>query len=387
MRQRIRLLSILEAATVTSPAQCVLEACRVARTLDHRVELVPHLATYFRGATLDNDFSLAVQQEGLPLTGFAERRALDVRVIDQLRRLVAQFDPDVIETASVKSHFLVRLSGVARHRPWVAFHHGYTFTDRKMRLYNQLDYWSLRRPDRVVTVSRAFQQQLIERRVAPSRIVLLQNAMDPDWGRGLTDDARHSLRDSLGVKSGERIVLGVGRFSFEKAFPDLVQAFAHLRRTHPDLPAKLLILGDGPERAAIEAEIARHSLQHLVRLPGHRTDVKPYYAIADALAISSLSEGAPFALLEAMAAGVPVASTAVGGIPELVEDQQSALLTPARQPEMLAESLARLLTQPELAGRLAAQARALIRQRHSPEARTRALLDLYQDVITLKNRR
>ena len=82
----------------------------------------------------------------------------------------------------MKSHFLVRKSGLNRLAPWVAFHHGYTWPDLRARLYNQLDRWSLRAASRVVTVSQPFRRELIRHGVPAARIEIVHNAIDPDWG-------------------------------------------------------------------------------------------------------------------------------------------------------------------------------------------------------------
>ena len=106
--------------------------------------------------------------------------------------------------------------------------------------------------------------------------------------------------------------------------------------------------------------------------------VQPYYRAADALVISSVSEGSPNVLLEAMAAGIPVVATAVGGIPEIVSDQETALLVPARNPAALAQALERVLRDGCLARDMAARARELIQTRYAPRSRAKSLVDLYE---------
>ena len=136
-------------------------------------------------------------------------------------------------------------------------------------------------------------------------------------------------------------------------------------------------LGEGRERAAIERTIQELGLQQAVELTGHVRDVRPYYRRAQVLAISSVSEGSPNVLLEAMAAGVPVVATAVGGIPEIVSHGETALLVKPCDPVSLAAALNQVLSDHGLAARLAGNARQLIAERYSPQARAQALMDLY----------
>jgi glycosyltransferase involved in cell wall biosynthesis len=166
-------------------------------------------------------------------------------------------------------------------------------------------------------------------------------------------------------------VLAVGRLSHEKAVANLVAAVAELHR--PGI--RLVVVGDGPERASIQRAAQITAIR--IHMPGHVNDVAPFYAVADVLALPSLSEGSPNALLEAMAAGVPVAATAVGGVPEIVANEESALLVPPRDTGALAQAIARLLDEAALARRIAAKAHDLALGRFSPEARTARLIEIY----------
>jgi len=186
-----------------------------------------------------------------------------------------------------------------------------------------------------------------------------------------------SLRRELGVGQDESVVLTVGRLSHEKAHADLVAALSHLREA---VPVRLIIVGEGPERKRIEETARGLGADRRVTLTGFLSDPRPYYAIADVFAMSSLTEGSPMALLEAMAARVPVVATAVGGIPEIVQDGESALLVPPRDPAALATALARALSEPEQSRRRAEQAFSALKERHSPQARVRAVARLYRDL-------
>jgi glycosyltransferase involved in cell wall biosynthesis len=215
--------------------------------------------------------------------------------------------------------------------------------------------------------------------VRAERILVRHNSIRPAEPAG-TEEAE-ALRARLGVAGGERVVLAVGRLSAEKAHADLLSAFRLLPEAAPGVKAKLLIVGDGPERARLEAAAASHGLSGRVLFIGQVSDVRPYYAAADALALPSHTEGSPYVLLEAMAAGLPVVATSVGGVPEMVADGESALLVPARDPRAMAAALARVLTDGGLARALADNASALAATRFSPETYVRSLLGVYRQVI------
>jgi glycosyltransferase involved in cell wall biosynthesis len=385
-RSAIRLLVFLEADNVSGPVKNFLEFCRRVRGFEAGNGIEIFIATFRRtgdGRPVTKDGFLSAAEEcGVPVFVIPERFPFDPQILDHMRALVKQLSPELIETHAVKSHFLIRLSGLDKACPWLAFHHGYTSTSLKSPWYNSLDRWSLRVPDRIVTVSRAFEQQLIERGAPGSRIMVMQNAIEPVLQQSDADRVakRRGIRNELGLGTHERMILSAGRLSREKAHVNLVAAVAELRRIDPDFPIRLVIAGDGPERLAIVEAVRRAGLTGSVTLLGHISDLSGYYAAADVVAISSLSEGSPNVLLEAMAASVPVVATRVGGIPEIVSDGESALLVAPNDPAAMAAAAHRLLSDRKLAAVLTSSALAIVRDRHSPLSRMRSLMDLYRSL-------
>jgi glycosyltransferase involved in cell wall biosynthesis len=268
-----------------------------------------------------------------------------------------------------------------RTSPWVAFHHGYTTTDLKMRVYNQLDRWSLRSAERVVTVSQAFAHSLVRDGVPPERVVVLHNALAVNGFAHVSLDAVRALRTKLQIRPDERVILTVGRLSHEKGHVDLVAALSLLKSNCPGLNAKLVVVGEGPEQQRIRQWAVSRGIDDQVIFAGQVTEVGPYYAMADLLVLPSHSEGSPNVLLEGMAAGVPIVAAAVGGVPEIVRHAESALLVGLRDPAGLVEAMRLLLADSELACRLAANARARLLQRHSPESRLRSLVEMYASLV------
>lgn len=379
----IRVVAIIEAHTVTGPAKNLLQFCRRAKVAeDGQPAVGVSVATFFRSDDADrtaehsNQFIEATRAAGIELDLIHERFAFDPGVISQLGAVLRRRSPDIVQTHGVKSHFLMRFSGLQRRYPWIAFHHGYTNEDLKMRLYNRLNRWSLPAADRVVTVCRPFADSLARAGVAEERIRVLPNSI-----AGIprvSDEDISELRQKLGIRQGERVILSIGRFSREKAPVDLIEAAVHLTRAHPDLAFRLVLVGDGPERQAVEQAASR--LAGRVVCAGHQTNVRPYYAVADIFVLPSHSEGSPNVILEAMAASVPIVATAVGGVPEMLEDEQSALLVPAEAPEAFARAMARLLANENLAATLARNASAAVAERFSPDAYRRALLGVYAEL-------
>lgn len=382
-----RILSIVEATSINAVAKNVLEFCRSARELSTQPIGFPNVevcvATFTRreGDTQSpSEFVNAARELQLEVEIIPELRRFDLGVLPALRSVVKRQRPDLVVTHSVKSHFLVWRSHLWRDCPWVAFHHGYTTTDRKMRLYNRLDRWSLPVADRLVTVCHAFARELASNTGVPiANISVQHNSIRPQPPTSQAD--AESLRAKLGIETGDSVLLAVGRLSKEKGHLDLLTAFACLRETHPELKCKLVIVGDGPERGTLEAAAQSKAIDVDVIFTGQISDVLPFYAAADVFVLPSHSEGSPNVLLEAMAANLPIVATAVGGVPEVVENNESALLVPANDPQAVAAAIARVLIDPDFARRLTTNSAALVASRYAPEQYVRSLVEIFQEAI------
>jgi glycosyltransferase involved in cell wall biosynthesis len=294
----------------------------------------------------------------------------------------------VIQTHAAKSHFLLRYSGLSKDRPWIAFHHGYTNTDFRSPIYNNLNRWSLQAPDRIVTVSRATKEQLLRHGVPEKLITVVHNAVPAPTHRQVQGDAasRRQKKVELGIAPDEHLILCAGRLSKEKGQIDMVSAMVRLRKRRPDLAVRLMIIGDGPEHERISQATQAAGLENSIVFTGHLKNLTPYYEAADVVAIPSLSEGSPNVLLEAMAFGVPVVATAVGGIPEIVNDGETALLVPAQDPDAMAAGIERLLSDPVTAATLAGKAQRKVETEYSPESRAKTLIGIYDDVYRRSRR-
>lgn len=379
MARAIRVLSIMEAAFVTGPAKNLIEFAQRARTPEQDLPAVDFsVVSYQRGQDAPkNPFVEAARAAGIPVDIIYETGRFDASVLPQLRAILAARNPDIVQTHNVKSHFLMRWSGLWRNHCWIAFQHGYVTTDLKMRGYNQLDRWSLRAPHQVVTVCEAFASDLAARGVPKSRIAVRHNSIRPFPAQD--PGVAAALRKTWPADAV--ILLAVGRLSLEKGHVDLVRALGIVRRRWPADRFHLVIAGEGPERPHIEAARTEEGLADQVSMAGLQHDIRPYYVAADLVVMPSHSEGSPNVLLEAMMADRAVVATRAGGIPEIVRHADTAILVEPRDAEALASAIHRLLHDPEERLRLAQRAKAVALTQYSPEAYRRALGRLYEQVL------
>jgi glycosyltransferase involved in cell wall biosynthesis len=389
-RSKIKLLAVMEPKTVTGAAKNMLDFCRAARELEETLPGSTTIETSFltferafkfgSAGKRPNEFVEAVRKLGLEVDIIAERFRFDLGVLQLLRQIVASRAPDIVLTHHCKSHFLLKLSGLRQRYPWVAFHHGYTKTSRRERIYNWMDHLSLPSAHQVITVCHAFARELANVGVAPERIHVQHNAIR--FEQPPISEEVNSLKAQLAIASDERLVLAIGRLSSEKAHVDLISAIRYLNEIHPQNKARFVIVGEGPERRRLEGKAASLGLSNHVTFVGQTNNVKPYYAAADLFVLPSHSEGSPYVLLEAMAAGVPIVATAVGGVPEMVVNNESALLVPAHNPRAMAEGIGNVLIDTNLARALVANASARVSANYSPEKYVRALVDIYGTILS-----
>ncbi len=367
VKDTIRILAVIEGRSVTGPAKNLIRLCTLAREREPRLDI--SLVTYIRGPHSTNALIEAAHAANLRIETIRESGPWDFRTLDALRRTIGKIQPDIVQTHSIKSHFLMRMSDVPKQHRWIAFHHGYTTVDFKVRAYNQLDRWSLRAARRVVTVCKPFAVELTAMGVDASRVEVVANSIE---ARTATREAIQQLRARLGIAPGERVVISIGRLSSEKGHIELIQAARQI-----DRPLRYIIAGEGPELGRLESAAA--ALGNKFIFAGHLADVAPLYGLADIFVLPSHSEGSPNVLLEAMAAGLPIVATAVGGVPESVTNEESALLVGPRNPQQLARAIGRLHDDPQLAARLGAAA-GLAAESYSPEARHAKLAAIYSRV-------
>ncbi len=375
-RAAIRILTILEAYSVTGPAKAVLEFAREARkAAEPRIEL--SVLTFVRSHS-DNEFIRAVRAEDIPIDIVYERGRFDTGVFAQMRAAVARRKPHIIWTHGVKSHFLIRLSGLHKQARWVAFDHGYTTTSWSVRLYNQLDRWSHLGASRIVTVCRPFAARLESRGIDP-RLIRVEH-MPIRSSAGEAAPAGSELRNRLQIDEGATVLLSVGRLSREKGHSELLKAFASVLRNNPQIRLCLLLVGDGPEAIRLRRLSAELHLDNHVHFMGHQNSVRVFYDAADIFVLPSHSEGSPNVLLEAIDAGLPTIATAVGGIPEIVTNEASALLVPPGDVDALTAAISRLVTDKSLQDRLRKTAKVVL-SHHSPERYFQNISAIFEEVI------
>ncbi len=202
--------------------------------------------------------------------------------------------------------------------------------------------WGLARAERVVSVSHALADRLVELGVDRARVVVQHNGVD---GQAFAIADRAAARRALAIRHARPMVLYVGNVKPEKGCDVLVEAADRLARVHGKRDVDVVIIGSGELDVPLRARVAELGLEKNVTFAGRKlhAEIPRWLAATDVLCLPSRREGCPNVILEALASGRPVVASRVGGIPELIEHGKNGLLVPADDPEALAEALATAL--------------------------------------------
>ena len=211
---------------------------------------------------------------------------------------------------------------------------------------------------------------------APARISVIENGIDLERFRA-DPEARLRTRAALGIPERAVVFGSVGRLAVEKDYPMLIRAAAPLLGEE----TRLMIVGDGDDLPAIRGEISRLGLERFVILPGATAEVPRYMAALDVFVLSSRMEGLPLVSLEAMAFGLPIVATAVGGLPALITDGVTGYLVPPRDEVSMREKLRGLREGLADTGAVAARGRDHVRQRYSRESMLASYQTLYERAL------
>jgi glycosyltransferase involved in cell wall biosynthesis len=298
-----------------------------------------------------------LRAEGFAVHLLGRRAGLDWGCPLRLTRLLRAERVDVVHAHQYTPFFYglaARLGGP--RRPILFTEHGRHQPDYprpKRMLANRL---LLSRRDRVVGVGAAVRQALIANEGLPARRVeVLYNGIDVDaFAAGGAD--RAAVRRELGAGPGDLVLVQVARLDYLKDHATAVRTLARVAGAAPQ--ARLWLVGDGPERPGVEARVREFGLGDRVQFLGTRKDVGRLLHAADVFLLTSVSEGIPLTVIEAMAAGLPVVATDVGGLREVVADGATGLLAPAGDDDALAERILRLAGDPEPRRRMGAAGRA-----------------------------
>jgi glycosyltransferase involved in cell wall biosynthesis len=312
-----------------------------------------------------------VHNVSVPGRGYRRERAAVAQLAQHLGAEILHthgYRPDVVDGGAAR---LVSAAAVATA-------HGFTGGNARNRLYEWLQCRALRRFDAVVAVSRPLAERLARAGVPANRIHIVVNAWRPFTP--LTD--RRTARDALAV-SHEAFVIGwVGRVSSEKGLDVLCDALQDL----VDLPIHVAVIGEGPERPALEANLRASGQSQRVSWCGLVPNAARLFSAFDLFVLSSRTEGTPMVVFEAASAGVPIVATSVGGVPDIITSREASLVPP-ENPRALAIAIRDVVQQQATAAQRALLARQRLERDCDVSSWAAHYRDVYRSALEIARKR
>ncbi len=310
-------------------------------------------------------------EAGIPAATVRMRNNFDPHAINFARRLIRREGVDIINTHSSTDSWIASIGA------WLSGRKCAVVRTRHLAIgiRKSLTYTLL--PRKIVTVSEYVRRLFIEQGIRPDKVITIPSGID--LSKFDPSATTGSLRAELGISPGAPVVVVVAILRKDKGHSYFIHAAKEVVEKFPD--AKFLIVGDGPQRGNIEALIHELGLKDHVLMLGLRKDIPAVLASSDLYVIPSLREGMGQSTMEAMAMGVPVIASNVGGLPELVIGNETGVLVSPQDSPALAEAMIGLLTDKERAARLAQRAQQSIRENYDIRRTVDKTLDLYAGLL------
>jgi len=291
----------------------------------------------------------------IPALGREVAPLADLTALAELVRLIRRERPAIVHTHTSKAGFIGRLAAVIARAPAVIHQpHGHIFygyySPRRTAVFTALERQAARWTDRIITLTDRGAQEHLARGIGRAEQYVAVPSGVPTAELRAAAPPRGEARARLGLDPDAFIVVGLGRLVPIKGFDLLARALPAVVAQIPS--ARVLLVGDGAERAHLGAIAASMGVAERLQMTGETTDVASYLAAADVVAVPSRNEGMGRVIVEAMALGLPVVATAVGGIPDVVTDGECGRLVEPEYVDALAAALVDLGRDPALRRKL-----------------------------------
>ena len=384
MKGKLRVIRVIARLNIGGPA---IHAILLTAGLDPaRFEstLVTGVEAAYEGNMLDLAAQKGVQPLVIPELGREINSLRDWVTLIKLYRLFRDRRPHIVHTHTAKAGTVGRLAARLAGVPVVVHtFHGHVFHDYfgplQTKVFIGIERFLASLSDRIVTVSEGQRRELADYRVASlDKIVVVPLGFELD-ALFNCESLRGQLRQELGIAEGVALVGIMARLTAIKNHRLFLDAAKLIVEAGQE--AMFLVIGDGELRAELEAYVAELGLEKRVIFTGWRRDLPRIYADLDVVALSSLNEGTPVSLIEAMAAARPVIATRVGGVPDIVLDKKSGYLVQSKNAEGLARGILDLLRAPDRAREMGLAGQAAVYPKYASETLLANVEKLYLELL------
>ncbi|WP_437586197.1 glycosyltransferase [Sorangium sp. So ce1000] len=369
---RLVIAHVLNSFQVGGAEQVVVDLAGLQRAAGHEV-MVVGIAT-----NPDGPRAAQLRERDVAVHMLPKRSGFDILLPGKLAAFFAKHGVSIVHSHNQQPLVYATAAGRLHRVPVCHTLHGAMF-DQGRRAW--LRHMAAKLADAHVAVSQPTADFMLKHNEVPSsKLHVILNGIDLSRFRPDTA-ARHRIRAELGIPRDAWVAGAVGRLSQVKNHALLLRAAAAGILSGDSDDARLLLVGDGPEAASLRALAEGLGISDRVIFAGERHDVPRLLSASDVFVLSSKSEGLPLSMVEAMTTGLPVVSTAVGGIPALIADGETGFLVPSEDEGALAAKLAALKGDPTLSEAMGKRGRKLALRRYSAERMMASYMDIYETLL------
>jgi len=323
-----------------------------------------------------SEFIREIEKLGIPFEKLPQSSIVDPAPIKTVSSLIRNKHFNIMQSHGYKSAFIAFFARYFVKVPWVAFLHGHTTENLKVRLYHALEFKLVKHADRIITVSQEMRDRLVSRGLPAEKTIAIQNSFDPEQFAAFF--AEENLREKFGIASDEKLIGVIGRFSSEKGVDVFLKALKLL--TQADKQVKAILIGEGPMENELRNYCLTQQISDRVIFAGYQQNIAEFYPILDLMVLPSRSEGLPNVALEALYFGVPVVATDVGGTSEVIINGKTGLLVPSEAVELMQAAILKLLTDTELRHHVIEQGKQHLVTNFSPQSRVQKIERIYSEL-------
>ncbi len=322
----------------------------------------------------------------MPVYHWERKWMFDVRPYIKLYQMMRLLKIDIFQSllpnSDIRGTLIAQAAGVKYKVSWETVSHTNDYFHGRFDQKNGYR-WAMKYVSKIVAVSNEVKASLIVKRHIPEwKIITIHNAVDLRRYVVQEPEKIRKLKNALQIP-GHVFVIGiVARLDTPKAHWILIDAIREVADKHP---VCLLIVGEGPRYISLVKQVDDYGLSDSVQFLGKRTDIPDLLNVMDAFCLSSIFEGLPNVILEAMACGLPVIASNIGGIPEAVQHRENGYLVPVKRSDLFARAIIEIIENKALRNKLKKNALRTIHQYFSQENQFKQFLILYNDLFTHPN--
>lgn len=321
-----------------------------------------------------------IRQFGLPYYQIVSKFKFDLGAIVKLKTILKRERCDLVHSNKYKADIISLIASRLAGVPIITTVHGWCSEDLKACVYEKIQAISWRFFDHVICVSGSYKEKVLGAGASEKNVTVIHNGITPEnyLGKDIENKRIPFLR-RYGIPTNHFIVGIIGRLSVEKGHRYFLEAAGRILKQEPNV--SFIIAGEGKEESSIRKLIEHSGLNGHIRMLGYVEKMQEVYTALDAVVMPSLREGLPNVLLEAMLYEKPVIATAVGGIPEVIRNNEDGLLIPPKDSLAIADNLLTLIRNPEERRRIGFNARKRVLEDFTLERKMTKVEELYKEVI------